>query len=96
MVDLFAPRAGAVVGAAFVDGVYKPVVERAVVLEFQGANRVRDSLDGIFESVRPVVHRVYAPFIAGAVMARVQDAIHDRVAHIQVRVRHIDFRPERS
>ena len=68
-----------------------PVVQRAVILEFQRADGVGDLFDGIALPVREVVHRVDAPFIAGAVMFGVQDAVHHRVAQVQVGRRHIDF-----
>ena len=68
-----------------------PVVERAVVFEFQRADGVRDALDGIGLAVGVVVHRVDAPLVAGAVMLGVQDAVHHRVAHVEVGRRHVDF-----
>ena len=47
----------------------EPVVERAVVLELERADRVGDALDRVRLAVRPVVHRVDAPGVAGAVVA---------------------------
>ena len=38
-----------------------------------------------------VVHRIDAPFVAGAVMLCVQNAVHHRVAHVEVGRRHVDF-----
>jgi len=69
----------------------EPVVQRAVVLEFQGANRVRDLFDRIGLPVREIVHRVDAPLVAGAMMRGVQDPIQDRIAEVQVRMRHVDL-----
>ena len=51
-------------------------------------------LDGIFEPVCPVVRRIDTPLITGAVMRCVQDSVHNRVAHIQVGMCHIDFRSQ--
>ena len=69
----------------------EPIVERAVVFEFECADRVGDFFDGVFEAVRPVVHWVDAPFVAGSRMRGVEDAIHDGVAHVEVWVGHVDF-----
>ena len=57
-----------------------PIVKRPVHFEFQRANRVRDPFDIIAKRVRPVVHRINAPFVAGAVMCRVPNAIEHWIA----------------
>ena len=62
----------------------EPVVQRAVVLVLHSADGVRDALDGVRLTVREVVHRVDAPVIACAVVLSVKDAIHHRVAHVEV------------
>ncbi len=69
----------------------EPVIEWAVVFEFECADRVCDFFDGVFEAVRPVVHWVDAPFVTGSRMRGVEDAIHDGVSHVEVRVCHVDF-----
>ena len=48
----------------------QPVVERAMVLELQRADRMRDVLQRIGDGVRVVVHRIDAPLVAGAVVMR--------------------------
>ena len=68
-----------------------PIVEFAVVLELQGAERVRHPLQGIAQAVREVVHRIDAPSVAGAVVRRVANAIEHRVAHHEVRRGHVDL-----
>ncbi len=75
--------------------VEEPVIERAMVLVLERAERVRDSLDGVLEPVRPIVHRVDAPRIAGAVVRGVQDAVHDRVAQVEVGRGHVNPGAER-
>ncbi len=62
-----------------------------MVFEFERADGVRDVLDGIRLAVREVVHRVDAPLVAGAVMLGVEDAVHDGIAHVEVRRGHVDF-----
>ena len=42
-------------------------------------------------AVREVVHRIDAPLVAGAVMLGVQDAVHHRVAHVQIGRGHVDL-----
>ena len=73
-----------------------PVVERPVVLELQRADGVRDPLDRVRLAVRVVVHRVDAPLVAGAVVLGVQDAVHHRVAHVEVGRRHVDLGAQRA
>jgi len=68
-----------------------PVVERAVVLELEGADRVGDPLERVGDGMRVVVHRVEAPRVAGPVMVRLLDPVERRVAHVQVRVLHVDL-----
>ena len=74
----------------------KPVVKRSVIFEFQRTDRMRDSLDRIRLPVGEVVSRINAPFVARAVMRRVKDSVHDRIAHVQVRRGHVDLRPQGS
>src|SRR5260370_319271 len=69
----------------------EPVVKRTMIFEFERANGVRDMLDGIGLPVREVVHGIDAPLAAGAVVLGVQDAVHDRIAHVEVRRRHVDL-----
>ena len=49
--------------AGFVD---QPVVDVVVVLELERAERVRDALDGVGQTVREVVERIQAPRVAAA------------------------------
>ena len=42
-------------------------------------------------AVGVVVHRIDAPLVAGAVMLGVQDAVHHRIAHVQVGRGHVDL-----
>ena len=71
-----------------------PVVQRPVILELQRADGVGDALDGIGLAVGVVVHRVDAPLVAGAVVLGVEDAVHHRVAHVQVGRGHVDLGPQ--
>ncbi len=68
-----------------------PVVQLAVVLELERADRVGDALDRVLERVRVVVHRVDAPGVAGAVVLGVADPVQQRIAHLHVRRRHVDL-----
>jgi hypothetical protein len=74
--------------------VEEPVVERPVVLELQRADRVGNALDRVALAVGPVVHRVDAPLVTGAVVGLVADAVHHRVPHVHVVVGQVDLRPQ--
>ena len=74
----------------------EPVVERTVHFELQRADGVRDTLDGVALSVREIVHRIDAPFVASAVVFGVQDAVHDGVAEVHVRRCHVDLSAEHA
>ena len=77
-----------------IERVEQPVVERAVLLELERADRMRDALNGVRQRMREVVHRVDAPLIARAVMLGMCDAVDDRVAHDEIRRRHVDLRTQ--
>ncbi len=62
----------------------EPVVQRPVVFELERADRMGDAFDRIALSVRVVVRRVDAPGVAGAVMMGVLDAVHHRIAQIEL------------
>jgi hypothetical protein len=78
------------------EGFAEPIVERAMVFKFEGADRVRDAFDRVRLSVCPIVHRVDAPIVTCAVMMGFHDPVKHRVAEVQVRSGHVDFGAERS
>jgi len=81
-------------GAVHVELLQEPVVQRAVVLELQGADGVGDLFKRVGDGVGVVIHGVDAPVVTGAVVGGAQDAVDDRVAHVQVRRSHVDFGPQ--
>ena len=60
-----------------------------MIFELQGADGMRDSLKGVFERVREIIHGINAPLVARAVMGGAQDAVDDGIAHIDVGRRHV-------
>ena len=72
----------------------EPVVQRPVILELERAQRVRDALNRVRQRMREVVHRIDAPRVAGPMMRGVPDAIERRVAHVEIRRRHVDLRAQ--
>ena len=72
----------------------KPVVQRPVILELQAAQRVGDMFQRIRQALGEIVHGIYAPVIAGAVVAGPANPVNDRVAQVQVGRPHIDFSPQ--
>ena len=67
-----------------------PVVQRPVVGELQGAQRVGDALDGVGLPVGPVVGGVDHPVVAGAVVLDPADAVQHGVTHRHDVVLHVD------
>jgi hypothetical protein len=65
-----------------------------MVLELERAKRMADALDAIGQAVRPVIRRVDAPLVAGAVVVDPADPVHHRVAQVQVRRAHVDLRAQ--
>ncbi len=72
----------------------EPLVEGAVVLELQGADGVRDGLEGVRYAVGVVVHGVEAPGVARAVVVGPADAVHERIAQVHVAAGHVDLRAQ--
>ena len=62
-----------------------------MVFEFERAHGVGDVFDRVRLAVREIVHGIDAPLVAGAVMVGVQDAVHDRIAQVEVGRGHVDF-----
>jgi hypothetical protein len=77
--------------AAFGQAVEQPVVEGALVLEFQRADAVSDLLQRVLDRVREGVHRVDAPGVAGVVVRGAADAVERRIAHVDVGASHVDL-----
>ncbi len=69
----------------------KPIVQRPVRNKFERTNAMGYVLNRIALSVCEIIHRVNTPFIPGAVMMRMFDAVHQRIAHVHVRMGHVNF-----
>ncbi len=76
--------------------IQEPVIQRAVILEFQRADRVSDALNRVRLPVRPVVHRVDAPGVAGARVLGVQDAVEHGIAQVEVGRGHVNPGPQHA
>ena len=72
----------------------KPIVERPVYLKFEGADGVRNALNGIAFAVGVVVHGINAPLVARAVVVLMNDAIHNGVAHVHIGRSEVNFGSE--
>ena len=59
--------------------------------KLQGAQRVCYALEVVALTVRKVVHRVYLPLIASAVMWVIYNTIDDRIAEVHIRACHINL-----
>ena len=73
------------------DALQGPVVEGALIFEFERADRVRDVLERILDRVRVRVHRVDAPLVARRMVFRKADAVDRRIAQVDVGTRHVDL-----
>ena len=77
------------------DVVHAPVVKRAMVLELERAERVRDAFERIGDGMGVVVGRIETPGGAGLMMDdTVLDAIEHRVSQVDVRRGHVDARAQ--
>ncbi len=74
----------------------EPIVQWPVIFKFQCANGMGNPFNGIRLSVGEVIHGIDTPFVACSVMRRMQNTVHDRIAHIQVGVGHINFCPKHA
>ena len=71
--------------------VAEPIVQRPVIFKLERTDRMRNGLDRIALTVSPIVHRIDAPLIAGSMMVRMEDAVHHRIAQVDIRSRHVDL-----
>ena len=74
----------------------EPFVQRAMVLELQGADGVGHAFDGIRLTVGKVIARVDAPLVTGLMVMGVADAIEDRVTQVHVARGHVDLGAQRA
>ena len=81
-------------GAVDAEALDVPIVEGAVIFEFQRADGVCDAFNGVRLAVGVVVHGINEPGIPGAMVFGAEDAIHDGVAHVEVGRGHVDFGSE--
>ena len=72
----------------------KPLVQRPVILKLQGAQAVRDLFDRIRLPMGKVIGRINIPGVTGARVMRAANSIQRWVAHIDIRVRHVDLGPQ--
>ena len=74
----------------------QPVIQRAMILEFEGAEGMGDALDGIRLAMGEIIGRIDMPVGSGARMGGVKDAIDHRVAQVHVARGHVDLDPQRA
>ena len=65
-----------------------------MILKFQGAKRMSNPFDGIAESMRKIIHRVYTPGIPGSLVAMMSNTVNYRIAQIDIWRGHVNFRPQ--
>ena len=62
-----------------------------MVFKFESTNGVSDFFNRIRLAMSPIISRIDAPFIARSMMGSMQNTIHDRISHIQIRRGHINL-----
>ena len=70
---------------------HHPVIEGTVDLILQGAHGMADPLQRIADGMGEVIHGIDAPLVAGAPVFLVEDAVHGRIPHDDVRGGHVDL-----
>ncbi len=55
---------------------------------------MRDTLECVFKRMRKVIHRIYAPLVARAVVSSSQHSVYDGIAHVDIGTCHIDLRAQ--
>ena len=93
IVEHQAGKLGLLRGPVKADLANQPIVDVPVVLEFEGAERVGDPLDGVGEAVRVVVERVGAPGVAAPVVMGMTNPDQERISHDHVGVGQVDLGP---
>ena len=81
-------------GMVDVQRLQHPVVQLPVVHELQGTERMRDTLYGVAQGMREIVHRIDAPLVTGAVMRGMAYPVQGGITHDQIGRRHVDLRAQ--
>ena len=81
-------------GMVYVQRLQHPVVQFPVIHELQGAERMRDTLYGVAQRMREIVHGVDAPLVTRAVMRGMTNPVQGGIAHDQIGRRHVDLRAQ--
>ena len=73
---------------------YDPVVQGAVILEFQGTETVGNTFQSILNRMRKIIHGIDTPLITLAVMMHMADSVNYRVTHVEITGGKIDLSTE--
>ena len=76
------------------DALQGPIVESALIFEFERADRMRNVFERIFDGMRKGVHRIDAPLVARRLVFGKADAVNRRIPQVDVGRRHINFGSE--
>ena len=67
-----------------------PVIEGTMILEFQRAQRVRDSFQRIGDAMGVVIHWINTPFVTRPMMADMANPVNHGIAQVDIGGSHID------
>src|SRR5207247_425942 len=73
-----------------------PVIQRPMDFELQCTDGMCDAFNGVRLAMRIIVHGINTPVISGTMMTRMENAIHDWIAEVEVGGVHVDLGAERS
>ena len=70
--------------------VEEPVIQFAMIFEFERTKRMCNSFECIGQAMGEVVHRIDVPLVAGILMTDVPDPIQRRITHVHIVRPHVD------
>ena len=73
------------------DVIQHPVIQGAMIFKLQRANGMGDAFQRIRDAMGVIVHRIDAPFVAGADVMHAADAVDGRIAHVDIGRAHVDL-----
>ena len=76
--------------------VYEPVIEGAVILKLQCADRMSYTFYCVFITMSKIIHRIDAPVVFRPVVASLQYPVYDRISHVEVVAGHVYLGPKHS
>ena len=68
-----------------------PVVKGTVILKFQSTDGMSNALNSVLNRMGEIIHGINTPFVPCIVMGHMGHPVDNRIPHIHIRRRHVDF-----